>query len=96
MEIQRRTSWLFVALTTIFTSPTPLRAEPIIISVTSPPALSFLVDEAFSTSWSQSGSYTDVSIAALVDGGPRSGPGFWDQWHSWKKSARNGTGRSGR
>ena len=70
MEIQRRTSWLFVALTTILTSPTPLRAEPIIISVTSPPALSFLVDEAFSTSWSQSGSYTDVSIAALVDGGP--------------------------
>jgi hypothetical protein len=46
-----------------------LTTDPIIISVTAPPALSTLIVSPFvvSTSWSQSKPYTGVSIAALVD-----------------------------
>jgi hypothetical protein len=59
---------LWVALA-ILISPVPLKAAPIIISVTAPPALSTLIDSTsvVSTSWSQSKAYTGVSIAALVD-----------------------------
>ena len=46
-----------------------LKADPIIISVAAPPALSTLIDASsiVSTSWSQSKPYTGVSIAVLVD-----------------------------
>jgi hypothetical protein len=59
---------LWVALA-ILICPIPLKAGPIIISVTAPPALSTLIDSSsvVSTSWSQSNAYTGVSIAALVD-----------------------------
>jgi hypothetical protein len=43
-----------------------VEAEPIIISVTAPPALSMAIGGR-STSWSQSKYYTGVSIAVLVD-----------------------------
>jgi hypothetical protein len=59
---------LWVALT-ILIWPVSLKAAPIIISVTAPPALSTLIDSSsvVSTSWSQSKAYTGVSITALVD-----------------------------
>ena len=49
--------------------PVALVADTVIISVTAPPALSTLIDSdsILSTSWSQSTSYTDVTISALVD-----------------------------
>jgi hypothetical protein len=69
MENLGRVSGLWVALATILICPISLKADPIIISVTAPPALSTLIDSSsiVSTSWSESKSYTDVSIAALVD-----------------------------
>jgi len=69
MENLARVSGLFVALATIVLAQSPLKADPIIISVTAPPALSTLIDSSsiVSTSWSESKSYADVSIAALVD-----------------------------
>ena len=59
---------LFVALTVFLVGPMSLKADPIIISVTAPPALSTLIGPpVVSTSWSQSNPYTGVSISALVD-----------------------------
>jgi len=60
---------LFVALAVSLVGPMSLKADPIIISVTAPPGLSTLIDSSsiVSTSWSEAGSYTEVSIAALVD-----------------------------
>jgi len=68
-NLGKRVGGLFAALAVILIGPISLKANPIIISVTSPPALSTLIDSSsiVSTSWSQSRSYTDVSIAALVD-----------------------------
>ena len=43
------------------------QSDPIIISVTSPPGLSTLVGLPLATSWSQSKSYSGVSISILVD-----------------------------
>jgi hypothetical protein len=39
----------------------------IIISVTPPPGLSTLIDQDLATSWSESKTYTGVTISALVD-----------------------------
>ena len=60
---------LFVALLIASWPQLIMAADPIIITVTSPPGLSTLIDEAsiVSTSWSQSKPYTGVSIAILVD-----------------------------
>src|SRR5262245_57720969 len=69
-----RARGLYVALATMLIWQVSLsakspNADPIIISVTAPPALSTLIDasSAVATSWSQSKPYTDVSIAVLVD-----------------------------
>jgi hypothetical protein len=69
MENLRRASSLFLVLAIIMIGPKSLKADPVIISVTAPPALSTLIDSdsIVSTSWSVSKSYTDVSISALVD-----------------------------
>jgi hypothetical protein len=70
-----------VALATILILAIPLNAS-IIISVTATPHLSTIIGdfEVVSTSWSESNSYTDVSITALVNspsiGGPPSATAY--------------------
>lgn len=71
MENLRRAIGFSVALATILIYSVPLKAEspkadPIIISVTAPPALSD-GGPVLSTSWSQAKPYTGVSISILVD-----------------------------
>ncbi len=69
MQNWRGAAGLWMALATVLIYPMSPKADPIIISVTAPPALSTLIDGSsiVSTSWSQSKAYTGVSIAALVD-----------------------------
>ena len=69
MEKLRRAGTLFLVLAIIMIAPISLKADPVIISVTAPPALSTLIDSdsIVSTSWSVTKSYMDVSIVALVD-----------------------------
>ena len=70
MQNLARFSNLAATLTTILICATPVKADPIIISVTAPPGLSFgigTIGAVWSTAWSQSNDYTGVSIAVLVD-----------------------------
>src|SRR5262245_41834063 len=69
MQKLGRGAGLWMALATILIYPISPKADPIIISVTAPPALSTLITgtSIVSTSWSQSKAYTGVSITALVN-----------------------------